>query len=362
LVAEEGAVAAKKSAEKMAGKVFVVTRDNWRRRDAGWRRGEGEFRLATFDTPERAEADRARRQGQARLRVNPFECGPVAELSSWPEAVLLDWVQDAGLTPPEPKEGKRDWAAWWQGVAPRAAADQLLKVWEALDRVCFYRVAERPAGPVGHVLLGAYFQSTDTLFRNQCLYLEDEGGEVLAVYRTREGAELAGRQMKQRLGGDRRRWLPSGIDPLDPEAVWRWVIQGSPLTDVVEVELSGVGAKARAIHLVVRRVLHEGYPGGDEYVPIRGFGDVAAAQACRRELDLDFLSRHDLHALVVEWLGDRDFLAAAGRVRLPGVEGAVDGLSWWREHGAGLSAEQRLTFCSALDCVIHEVIEPELRD
>jgi hypothetical protein len=216
---------------------FVVLRDNWRRSGPCWRRGVGQIRLASFDTAEQAEAERARREENVRRRLNPFHCGgELAELTSYPEAVFLDWIQDAGLTPPEkPKKGGRDWAGWWAGLSPAPDLAQRLKVWEAMDRVRFYSVAERPAVPVGYVVLNAIWQYNDDYN-----YLEFEGGAVQAVYRTRERALEAARKVGDNGDGVVGDWFPSGIDPFDPEAHWQRFVEGNPTYDVIEIELEGL--------------------------------------------------------------------------------------------------------------------------
>src|SRR5262245_10451326 len=111
----------------------VVERLNWRAYDEpGYRpkgRAErkigartllpGSERVACFDDPHEAEADCRRREAEARRGVNPFACGAAfCYLSSLDEGRLSDWVQDAGLTPPE-RPGLDAWRDWWDDREPR---------------------------------------------------------------------------------------------------------------------------------------------------------------------------------------------------------------------------------------------------
>ena len=79
------------------------------------------------------------------------EIPTLAQLSSMPEAVFDDWLQDVGLTPPaptriEPKHGKpftmRDWDAWYEANAAQMSDRQRMKVWEALDKLDFFEIIE----------------------------------------------------------------------------------------------------------------------------------------------------------------------------------------------------------------------------
>jgi hypothetical protein len=195
--------------------------------------GEGLFRLATFDSEDRALADLRRREENVRRRLNPFRCGnELADLTSYPESVFLDWVQDAGLTPPAAKKGKRDWASWWEDEAPGAA--QRLKVWQAIDRVRFYSIVERPAVAVGYVLLTPVWQYNDEYH-----FLNSEGGTVQAVYRTRARAEEEARRLAEGERGRRGHWFPVGVDAFDPETHWH-LFESGCLYDIIEVELEGL--------------------------------------------------------------------------------------------------------------------------
>jgi hypothetical protein len=71
---------------------------------------------------------------------NPFCFGDkLPEQTSLPEGVFRDWLLDAGLQPP--RRG-RNWKGWWDEEHEAMTDEQRRKVWEALDKVRFYRVVE----------------------------------------------------------------------------------------------------------------------------------------------------------------------------------------------------------------------------
>src|SRR5262245_37456442 len=111
--------------------VFVVSRLNWRPNgDGSWALAPDTFRLASFGTRDEAEIESARRETNARGRVNPFRCGkPFEQLTALPELIFLDWVSDTGLSPPKAKKGAaRDWAAWWDATKPDMTTEQHAKL------------------------------------------------------------------------------------------------------------------------------------------------------------------------------------------------------------------------------------------
>jgi hypothetical protein len=92
-----------------------------------------------------------RKEEEARGRHNPYLPNPnpfrfgegLKDQTSLPEGILCDWLLDAGLSPPRArKQGGRNWQAWWKAERVRMTSEQRNKVWEALDKVRFYRVVE----------------------------------------------------------------------------------------------------------------------------------------------------------------------------------------------------------------------------
>jgi hypothetical protein len=262
--------AAADSAEQ--GTHFVVKRLNWRRNGQSFYRFPGEIRVASFDSTDEAEAYRRQQEEKARGVVNPFAgtlAPPPLEQTSLPEEVLCDWLEDCGIDPPAAKRrtGRRDWAAWWQKNSPRWSAEQRRAVWERLDRVSFYRVVERPRRPVFYAVVRVLWDYNDEWY-----YPGTEGGEALAVYRSREKAEaVAARQNEDA----REEWTegiededimvyePAGLNQFDPEGRllpgqgpfdpapeptwtgedekgWTYTPDEVPFYEVVEVELEGL--------------------------------------------------------------------------------------------------------------------------
>jgi hypothetical protein len=215
------------------GTVFVVMRYNWRRAGARWHLMPGSTRLASYPSRAEAEAEAARRERNARQRVNPFTCGAdLVALTSMPEPIFLDWIQDAGFTPPTPDAWDlRDWPAWWDALP--ADPEPRARVWEAFDKLRFFLVVERPNVPVGYAVLSRCWQYNDEYY-----YLNHEGGQVQAVYRTRERALAAARELHDNNLGNASYWQPAGADLFDPETYWEMFVSGG--ADIVEIELEGL--------------------------------------------------------------------------------------------------------------------------
>jgi hypothetical protein len=135
--------------------LFVVQRLNWQRYDTGLARLPGSTRLRSFKRRANAERDRDQRERAARACVNPFTCGGPAlhYQTSLDAGRLHDWLLDAGIEPPAANGGKVDWAGWWQRTHEQLTEAQHDRVWEALDRVRFFEVVERPGRPLGYAVV-----------------------------------------------------------------------------------------------------------------------------------------------------------------------------------------------------------------
>jgi hypothetical protein len=163
----------------------VVQRLDWRAVPEGLVRLPGRTRLASFGDADEAEADRRRREDEARSRVNPFTCdGPaLVTKTSLDEDRLHDWVLDLGLTPPKKTKGGRKWAEWWRKSLPDFTPLQLLRLWEAFDKLHFFEVVQRPERPLGYALVQVNWEYSDEYY-----YSEPEGGTVFTIYLDRERA------------------------------------------------------------------------------------------------------------------------------------------------------------------------------
>lgn len=177
---------------------FVVKRLNWWRNfRQGYRRSPGEVPLASFATFDAADADRRAREDRARGWVNPFTCGEaIHHWTSLDEPRLRDWLMDRGINPPAAqKDGKTDWAAWWaEGLSGEGRAE----VWDALDKLRFYAVAERPVRPVVYAIV-----KVDWDYNDEWNVTYGDGGAVQTVYRRRESADAACERLNV---AERARW------------------------------------------------------------------------------------------------------------------------------------------------------------
>lgn len=226
---------------------FVVRRLNWRWVDGYCVRLPGEVRLASFDTRDAADADRADREAEVRGRLNPFHCGTTwASLTTFPESVFADWLTDAGLTPPKAR-GKGAWVGWWHEGQVSWSAHQREQVWAALDRVRFFEVIERRASAVAFAVVCVMWEYNDTWYEPGA-----EGGRTVSAYRSRERAEAE----RQRLEAEARAGWGSEYRSV---SVRRWELEqwptlgpdvGTdfheafdelrvPLYEVVEIDLDG---------------------------------------------------------------------------------------------------------------------------
>lgn len=350
----------------MADTRFVVSRYNWRPHGRGhWLLSPGTFRLLSFDTRPEAEAELARREANARQRVNPFRCGkPLADLTSIPEPLFLDWVRDRDLTPPEPgKDGTRDWAGWWD--AGDFTASQREGVWEGLNRLKFFELTERPNVPVGYAVVNVCWQYND-----EYNYTEGEGGEVMAIYRSRERAIEAG--YKRRGGGD---------------GAFRWnAVRGRPVrrrrdvgTDrgrgaAVRRDRDRIGGRRmsldRMLYLLARRVMFtdsgEWVVCHDEVHPVAAFASKADADAARAARESEFRHAHDVWVIFYNRFSDRECASVrdtAMRLGLLATSYSGNGWKCWESFTAPPTEEQRVAFWDAVpDCKIHRIVETTLKD
>jgi hypothetical protein len=186
---------------------FVVRRLNWRPAGDRFVRLPGETRLASFESIEAADSDRARREAEVRARLNPFRCGTTwPALTTVPQPVYLDWLQDAGVLPPVAWSARTvegvvpldEWAEWWQRIGHVLSAEQVAHVWNGLNRVRFFEVIERPISAVAFAVVQVMWEYNDAWYEPG-----SEGGRTVRAFRSRERAEAE----RQRLEAERRqRW------------------------------------------------------------------------------------------------------------------------------------------------------------
>jgi hypothetical protein len=151
----------------------------------------GSERVASFDDLDAAETDCRCREEEARRDVNPFACGgPLCYQTSLDEGRLHDWVLDLGLEPPEPGT-KAGWRTWWDKHHKSMTDLQKAKIWEALDKVRFFRVVES-SSRILFMVAGAYCKYNDEYY-----YTEADGLTPYKAFRTREEAEVERDEMEE---------------------------------------------------------------------------------------------------------------------------------------------------------------------
>jgi hypothetical protein len=140
----------------MAGPVYVLERLAWRRHADRFLVVPGADPVRTFAERGAAEATARESEWAVRRRVNPFRCGGprLHYQTAFDAARLFDWCLDHELDPPEVTPASATWAAWWDAQQAGFTDAQRAAVWEVLDRVRFYRIAESaPAEPMHLVAL-----------------------------------------------------------------------------------------------------------------------------------------------------------------------------------------------------------------
>jgi hypothetical protein len=183
---------------EQAGPVLhVVERLNWQKtRRLDWNRPwddrvewegyvllPGATRLRSFADAEEAGRFCAACEEEVRARANPFACGGPAlhYQSSFDEGRLLD----GGLDPPRPgKGGTRDWRKWWARCAGQLTPGQRAHCWQALDKVRFHQVVERPARPTVFVVT-----RRDWHYNDEWYFVSSEMTQPVEAFSTWEKAE-----------------------------------------------------------------------------------------------------------------------------------------------------------------------------
>jgi hypothetical protein len=361
--------------------MFVVERLNWRCYGPGWARLPGTTRVRSFPTYEEAEADRRRREADAREQVNPFRCGGPAlhYQTGLDEGRLHDWLLDAGLTPPKPGKKGRDWSGWWEKAKRRMTAPQREKVWQALDKVRFFEVVESPRWPVIYLLAQINWE-----WNGDWLLAEPEGGGCGHAFTDRRAA-LEECERANDLYRDHFRSTPAEEVGLDLS--WRRAYQGDPLTtapptrqqqleglvadveevpfaEILEVELAGevpgaAGLDKRKVFLVERLgwflAEDEGRPTcerseEDNGVPVRAFLGRQRAETFCRELEQRARREMTPFQFALAHGGPPAAQALAGLGLRPptaqsyprrGARDRIDWWAWWDAVAPGLTEAQR---------------------
>ncbi|MFO0822628.1 MAG: hypothetical protein U0792_05825 [Gemmataceae bacterium] len=224
----------------------VVRRRNWRWAPGndftprGWvcfpGPGTG---VAEFESFDDAEQERWKREAAVRVKMNPFECGPLPAVSSLPEPILRDFLMDTGIVPPNVGT---PWESWWNANRSALTDEQTARVWEAADKVRFFEITEEAAGPEVHVVVDVSWEQ-----REDVHVAEWEGGEPVRVCRhvQRAGEIARGRANQQRIvmagqhgvdGGPFVNCRPCNVpDPFTPGATRLQSLAVAPFSEVFTI-------------------------------------------------------------------------------------------------------------------------------
>ncbi|HEX3151912.1 MAG TPA: hypothetical protein VHR66_27820 [Gemmataceae bacterium] len=141
--------------------VFTLERFVWRHDSSRWLGLPGVDVGGTFDDRASAESAARVQEWDFRRRVNPFHFGGPAlhYQTGFDAARLFDWCLDHGLDPPALTADSGPWETWWDAHKQGFTASQRAALWEALDRVRFFRVSEtQPARPM-HLVAEPSFEN-----------------------------------------------------------------------------------------------------------------------------------------------------------------------------------------------------------
>jgi hypothetical protein len=342
---------------------YVVQRLNWHQKNGQFLRLAGALPVATFDTPEEAEAERARRERAAREVVNPFAIGSAPhEQTSLPVFALRDWLLDADLSPPPADAPGAAWRAWWASQAPTWSAEQRERVWDRLDRLQFYVVEERPAGRRVYLVVDA-----------DCHYFDYWFNGVHRAFLERQSAQEEADRLNAEEGWEEfeAREVPEG-DPFtsprdccefEPRPRLDSGSTGLPHNEVFELETDG--KPTGTLYLVVRNIWLHGtrsygrnpMEGGPAWAFVRGFASRSAADSyCDQQ---EAHARQILPPGLVECSLKKGFAKKVGRLGLPqptGLETLEDEelqaalLDWWASLHGTATPEQRASVWALLKC------------
>jgi len=98
-----------------------------------------------FASKRNAEQFRTEREAKAQQARNPFLHGEdLADLTSMPSGVFLDWLTDAEIQSPSVSPfNPTTWFHWWQG--DDLTEEQRARIWQVLDKVRFFTVVRLEA-------------------------------------------------------------------------------------------------------------------------------------------------------------------------------------------------------------------------
>jgi hypothetical protein len=352
--------------------------------------------VASFDDHSAARAECRRLELAARRGLNPFALGGGAlfHQTSLDSGRLHDWLLDHEVTHPP---GRFNWRTWFYNASAILSPAQVMAVWDALDKVRFYDVVERPTR-VAHAALRFTWKAGVGVGRP--LPSDCEGGNLHKAYQSAASAEVARSELNQRARQEERANIADGVNYSHfvverlsgdwPEG--QLTVDEVPFAEVVEVPLVD-DIRGPGCFLVQRRAFdpegcfcrNENGDPTEAVVPLSLHATRDAAEAEARRLEAEarhlvspfafFPPHNDLAAL--SSLPFDQFQAEARRLKLfpdhRGKDALVNlggvwmdfnpdvWLTLWDECVDNMSDQQREAVWRLLDRLsFHQVVEVEL--
>jgi hypothetical protein len=314
--------------------------------------------VAGFESFDAAEADRTLREAAVRLKMNPFECGPLPAVTTLPDPILRDFLMDAGVEPPA---AGVPWADWWTATRATMSDEHQVRVWRAADKVRFFEVTEEPDGPQVHVVVDVTWEE-----RAGVHVAEWDGGELIRACRSlkRAGEIARGRATQRRitLAGQHAvdaapfaDCRPSHVpDPFAPGSTHLLRLPRASFSEVVSIPFEDTddprAISGDRVSVVVRHDHAAGQFGfrttsGDAGVPVGAFTDWEVARGEAREREREARSWFNPFRISATFAGQmsEESRELEALCRTVGVVFPCDGEAecWWSEGVAVLPEAKR---------------------
>ncbi len=122
---------------------YIIQESGWDYNDEYYYRGGNDDRvIKAFSTRAKAEAYQRQRELKARRGKNPFEWGTYFPTSRTEKEFCQFVTKELGLPAPRFEHGCYQWMIWWSEHEDELTAEQLTKIWDAMDLVHFFEVVE----------------------------------------------------------------------------------------------------------------------------------------------------------------------------------------------------------------------------
>ena len=251
--------------------------------------------VATFAHYEGALADCRRREEETRWPTNPFRYGHTMFYRSSLDAPRLhDWLLDHCMEPPV-RTDERDpttieWEEWWSQNVGTWTDTERTTVWEALDKVRFFDVADQSAEAKVYVVVEIQFTCNDETYAEA----DPEGGTVQIAFTDKHKAEWHCRRRNAEQRAEYTEDIYEYIDYVDRIGLLngeQLAIDEAIYFEVLEVPLEP-GLKTDSLYIVTRSCIgesgcityHEGADNSSR-VPLKAFENRADAESYRVELE-----------------------------------------------------------------------------